>query len=82
MNGNDRTIVSSCAQLAVGDALEAFYGDALVHRGPVTATEPGLGRVWILDTLSGRDQLIDLSELMVVRLAPRYREVRVRRSGR
>lgn len=58
--------------------MEAFYGSTLVHRGPVTAIVPEHGLVRILDTLTGSDRILDLSKLKVVRLAPRYRAVRVR----
>ncbi|WP_240685063.1 hypothetical protein [Arthrobacter nitrophenolicus] len=40
-------------------------------------TAPDHGLVWILDTLTGDRRLLDLAELEIVRIPPRYREVRV-----
>ncbi|WP_240721028.1 hypothetical protein [Pseudarthrobacter sp. NamE2] len=77
MTGIDRMVIDSCHQLASGDAIEAFHGNTLVHRGPVTGTLPDQGLFWILDTLTGGRRLLDISGLEVVRIAPQYREIRV-----
>jgi hypothetical protein len=66
----DRRIVGSCRELASGDAIEAFYEDTLVHRGPVTDTAPDYGLFWILDTLTGSRCLVDIFELDIVRIPP------------
>ncbi|MHC6594365.1 hypothetical protein [Arthrobacter sp. C152] len=65
---------------APGDAVEAFHRGFLVHRGPVAEPGPEPGQFWILDTLTGRRQFLDSSELEIVRLPARYREVRAGQS--
>ena len=77
MANNDHIDVDFCRGLASGDVIEAYYRNTLVHRGPVVDTAPDHGLVWILDTLTGDRRLLDLAELEVVRIPPRYREVRV-----
>jgi hypothetical protein len=71
----DRVVVDSCDELAPGDAIEAFYKNSLVHRGPVTDIAPGQGLLWILDTVTGSRRVLDISELSIVRLPAHYREV-------
>lgn len=71
----DHLVIGSCAELAPGDAIEAFYKNSLVHRGPVTDIAPEHGLVWILDTLTGCHCLLDISELSIVRLPAHHREV-------
>lgn len=75
--GADDVTAGYRRELLPGDAIEAFYNGTLVHRGPVTGTAPEHGLVWILDTLSGAECFIDLSEVEIVRLAPHFREVQV-----
>jgi hypothetical protein len=75
MNGFDHSVIGSCEELAPGDAIEAFYRNTLVHRGPVTEIAPDLGLFWILDTLTGSRRVLDISEFSVVRLSAHYREV-------
>lgn len=69
--------IGTCDELSPGDAIEAFYRSTLVHRGPVTDIAPDQGLFWILDTLTGSRRLLDSSELEIVRLPARYREVLV-----
>lgn len=71
----DHVVIGSCDGLATGDAIEAFYKNSLVHRGPVTDIAPEHGLVWILDTLTGSHRLLDISELSIVRLPAHHREV-------
>lgn len=75
MNSIDRVAIGSCDELAPGDAVEAFYKNILVYRGPVTEIAPKHGLFWILDTLTGSRRLVDIAEFSVVRLPPHYREV-------
>ncbi|TLM87487.1 hypothetical protein [Pseudarthrobacter sp. NamE5] len=77
MISKDDVVTGSCDKLFPGDAIEAFYKDTLVHRGPVTGTVREDGVFWILDTLTGARRLLDLSEFKIVRLPARYREVLV-----
>lgn len=79
MTTNDYPAPGS-SELVPGDAIEAFYKGSLVHRGPVTEAAPDGGLLWILDTLTGRRCLLQVSELEVVRLPARYREVLVGRA--
>jgi hypothetical protein len=79
MAGNELIAMDSCVELSPGDAIEAFYGSVLVHRGPVIAVDPDHGLFWILDILTGSRCLLDSSELEVVRLPAHYREVQVGR---
>jgi hypothetical protein len=82
MNSNDQFVIGSCDELSAGDAIEAFYGSTLVHRGPVTEVALDQGLLWILDTLTGSRRLLDMSELEIVRLPAHYREVLVGAPGR
>lgn len=77
MTRNDRIFIDPCAELAPGDAIEAFHQGTLLHRGPVTDTIPEHGLLWILDTVTGDRRLLDMSELTIVRIPAHYREVRV-----
>ncbi len=77
MTSTNGAVIPSCQALVPGDAVEAFYGSTLVHRGPVTDTAPDYGLCWILDTLTGSRCLLDMSELEIVRLPTHYREVLV-----
>ncbi|WP_163161790.1 hypothetical protein [Arthrobacter sp. Alg241-R88] len=77
MNSNDQFVGGSCDELSAGDAIEAFYGSTLVHRGPVTEVALDQGLLWILDTLTGSRRLLDMSELEIVRLPAHYHEVLV-----
>lgn len=70
MTSLDPHVVGSCSELVSGDAIEAFYQNTLIHRGPVTDTDPEYGRVWILDTLTGSRCLLDIFELEIVRIPP------------
>jgi hypothetical protein len=81
MTSNDQAVIGSCDELSAGDAIEAFYGNTLVHRGPVTETALDQGLVWILDTLTGSRRLLNISELEIVRLPVHYREVLVGAPG-
>lgn len=71
----DHVVIDSCNELAPGDAIEAFYKNSLVHRGPVTEIAPEHGQFWILDTLTGSHRVLDISDLSIVRLPAHYREV-------
>lgn len=75
MTSVDHLVVGSCDELTPGDAIEAFYENSLVHRGPVTGIAPDHGLLWILDTLTGSHRVLDISELSIVRLPAHYREV-------
>jgi len=75
MNSIDHVAIGSCDELAPGDAVEAFYKNTLVYRGPVTEIDPKHGLFWILDTLTGSRRLVDIAKFSVVRLPPHYREV-------
>ena len=71
----DHVVIDSCNELAPGDAIEAFYKNSVVYRGPVTEIAPDHGLFWILDTLTGSHRVLDISELSIVRLPAHYREV-------
>lgn len=75
MSSIDHVVIGSCSELTPGDAVEAFYKNALVHRGPVTDIAPKQGLFWILDSLTGSRRLLDISEFEIVRLPAHYREV-------
>ncbi|MFJ6313016.1 hypothetical protein [Pseudarthrobacter oxydans] len=67
MTNGDGVVVGS-HELVSGDAVEAYSGGGLVHRGPVVDAIPDCGLLWILDTLTGSRQLIDMSEFDVLRI--------------
>ena len=75
MSSIDHDVIGSCDQLAPGDAIEAFYKNTMVHRGPVTEIAPEQGLFWILDTLTGSRRLLDIAEFEIVRLPAHFREV-------
>ncbi|NUS34920.1 MAG: hypothetical protein HOQ04_00375 [Pseudarthrobacter sp.] len=77
MTSNERRKVGSCQELMAGDAIEAFYKNTLVHRGPVTETAPEHGLFWILDTLTGGRRLLDMSEFEIMRMPKHYRDIQV-----
>ncbi|MFF2318193.1 hypothetical protein ACFVTE_18235 [Arthrobacter sp. NPDC058097] len=77
MINNDHFVIGSCSELAPGDAVEAFYKNTLVYRGPVTEIAPAQGLFWILDTLTGSRRLLDIAEFSIVRLPAPYREVQL-----
>ncbi|CAN7239434.1 hypothetical protein LJR013_000935 [Pseudarthrobacter oxydans] len=68
MTNRDGGVAGSCHEPVLGDAVEAYSDEGLVHRGPVVDAIPDCGLLWILDTLTGSWQLIDMSELHVVRI--------------
>ncbi|MDR6417675.1 hypothetical protein [Pseudarthrobacter sulfonivorans] len=68
MNAAEKTIVSSCRDLAAGDDIDARYKGALVHRGRVTEIAPEHGLFWIMDDLTGRRRLLDMAELEILRV--------------
>ncbi|MGF9646922.1 hypothetical protein AAIH32_03055 [Pseudarthrobacter oxydans] len=74
---SNRDIIGSYDQLKPGDAIEAFHGSVLVHRGPITDVAPDQDLLWILDTLTGSRRVLDTSELEIVRLPTHHREVLV-----
>ena len=65
---DEKTIVSSCHDLATGDEIDARYKGALVHRGRVTEMAPDHGLFWIMDDLTGGRRLLDMAELEIVRV--------------
>jgi hypothetical protein len=68
MNADEKTIVSSCHELATGDEIDARYKGALVHRGRVTERAPDHGLFWIMDDLTGGRRLLDMAELEITRV--------------
>jgi hypothetical protein len=78
MISNDHFVIGSCSELAPGYAIEAFYKNTLVYRGPVTEIAAKHGLFWILDTLTGSRRLLDIAEFSIVRLPAHYREVQLR----
>lgn len=77
MSTIEHVVIRSCSELAPGDAIEAFYMNALLYRGPVTGIAPKQGLFWILDTLTGSRRLLDIAEFSIVRLPAHYREVQL-----
>lgn len=63
-------VVRTCHELASGDAVEAFYNNVLVHRGPVLDVIPECELLWILDTVTGCCRLLETSDLEIIRLHP------------
>ncbi|SDK85455.1 hypothetical protein SAMN04487916_103289 [Arthrobacter sp. ov407] len=68
MTTDEKTIVSSCHDLAAGDEIDARYKGALVHHGRVTERAPDHGLFWIMDDLTGGRRLLDMAELEIVRI--------------
>ncbi|MCB5282714.1 MULTISPECIES: hypothetical protein [unclassified Arthrobacter] len=59
--------VHSCAELSVGDRIEAWHNGKLFHRGEVIRTVAAMDLFWILDERTGARKLIDTEALLVLR---------------
>lgn len=64
------TAVTTCAELSVGDDIEAWHNGRLFHRGRVTQTVPLMELFWILDSRTGARKLLDVEALEIIRCAP------------
>lgn len=60
--------VQSSAELAIGDAVEAWHRGRLVHRGTVSSTVRDIDLFWITDARTGARRLLDLEQLSVRRI--------------
>ncbi|MEE2523625.1 hypothetical protein V1639_13400 [Pseudarthrobacter sp. J75] len=69
------TRIRALDQLHRGDHIEArmsvgpSYDDVVIRRGSVQETAPGIGVVWITDTLTGMRKAINTDECSVWRVA-------------
>jgi len=69
------TRIRTLDQLHRGDHIEArlsvgpAYDDVVIRRGSVQETAPGIGVVWIMDTLSGLRKAINTDECTLWRVA-------------
>jgi hypothetical protein len=63
-------VVSDCAELSVGDQINAWQCGRLFHRGTVTDLLPEMGLFWIRDEALYERRLLDMSEVRVTRALP------------
>jgi hypothetical protein len=61
-------IVHECADLSVGDQINAWQGDRLFHTGIITDLLPAKGLFWIREPALGERRLVDMSELQITRV--------------
>ncbi|WP_353710690.1 hypothetical protein [Arthrobacter sp. K5] len=61
-------IVHECADLSVGDQINAWQGGHLLHTGIITDRSPALGLFWIREPALGERRLMDMSELQITRV--------------
>lgn len=59
--------IRACAELTVGDEIEAWHNGKLFHRGRVTQTVSSMDLFWIVDSRTGARRLIDIEALVILR---------------
>ena len=64
-------IVHDCADLAVGEQINAWQGGRLFHTGTITDLLPAMGLFWIREQGLGERRLLDMSELQITRVVHR-----------
>jgi hypothetical protein len=60
--------IRACAELSVGDEIEAWHNGRLFHRGLVTQTVPTMDLFWIIDERTGARRLLDVDALEILRI--------------
>lgn len=70
MNFDADRRVKAYTDLSAGDEIEAWYGGRLSHRGPITVLAPAGGMFWITDHCGGGRKMLDLEDLLIVRVLP------------
>jgi hypothetical protein len=68
MNFDPDLIVHECADLSVGDQINAWQGGRLFHTGIITDLLPAMSLFWIREPALGERRLVDMSELQITRL--------------
>lgn len=61
-------IVHECADLSVGDQINAWQDRHLLRTGIITDRLPALGLFWIREPALGERRLMDMSELQITRV--------------
>ncbi|MFE4541051.1 hypothetical protein [Arthrobacter sp. NPDC056727] len=61
-------VVQGCADLSIGDDINAWQGGHLFHTGTVTDLLPAMGLFWIRERALGERRLLDMSELEITRV--------------
>lgn len=61
-------VVQECADLSVGDQVNAWLDGRLFHTGIVTDLLPTMGLFWIREQALGERRLLDMSELEITRV--------------
>ena len=60
-------VVQDCADLSIGDHINAWQGGHLFYTGIITDLLPAMGLFWIRERALGERRLLDMSELEVTR---------------
>ena len=63
VNGDEEYRILSCAELRLGEFIEARINDKLLTRGEVTETMPSQELLWIREESLGCRRLLDLTEI-------------------
>jgi hypothetical protein len=61
-------VVQNCADLSIGDHINAWQDGQLFHTGIVTDLLPAMGLFWIRERALGERRLLDMSELEITRV--------------
>jgi 3'-phosphoadenosine 5'-phosphosulfate (PAPS) 3'-phosphatase len=61
--------VSSSAELAVGQEIEAWYQGSPARRGRVVDTLQSTNLFWIMDPCDGTQRLLDTEEFTILKVA-------------
>ena len=60
-------VVGNCADLSIGDQINAWRNGCLFHTGTVTDLLPVMGLFWIREQGLGERRLLDMGELEITR---------------
>lgn len=69
MNVEEAVQIHACAELSVGDEIEAWHNGRLFHRGRVSQTIASLDLFWMVDSRTGARRLLDVGTLVILRSA-------------
>jgi hypothetical protein len=61
MEANGTHRIGGCAELSVGERVEAWRHGRVTHRGRVSGTVPSMQCVWIIDARTGTRILLDVT---------------------
>jgi hypothetical protein len=63
-------VVEDCADLSIGDHINAWQDGRLFHAGIITDLLPAMGLFWIRERALGERRLLDMNDLTITRVLP------------